>query len=105
MDLKYKIDRILEKYPTLSAADRATAVNDILSSVTEFVKQNSKSNNSSADYNSNPSIADLEEFLVAVRELQEKLDSQTHKTTQDVIRIDELRQLEYKITELIIANK
>jgi hypothetical protein len=50
-------------------------------------------------------VRELEELLVVVRELKDNYDNLPEKTGTHVIRIDELRQLEYKLTEQILENR
>jgi len=50
-------------------------------------------------------LRDLEDFLVILRDLKSKYENLDSKTGQDMIRIDELRQLEFKITELIFEYR
>lgn len=50
-------------------------------------------------------IRELEELLVVLRDLKAKYEDEAEHTTSDIIRLDELKQLEYKLTEKILANR
>lgn len=50
-------------------------------------------------------LRDLEDFLIILRDLKIKYENLDSKTGNDMIRIDELRQLEFKITELIFEYR
>lgn len=51
------------------------------------------------------SVRELEELLVVVRELKDNYDKMPEKTGAQMIRIDELKQLEYKLTEQIFQKR
>lgn len=51
------------------------------------------------------SIRDLEEVLVTIRDYKDLCENATPLTTQAVLRLDELKQLEYKLTEKILTNR
>lgn len=102
MELNLKIEKILSKYPGLSPQDRQQAVNDIVVSVNKFIEDLDRD---SAEGILDLSVRDLEEFLTSIRELKDKYEEQDSKNTNDIIKIDELKQLEFKLTELIIANR
>lgn len=48
---------------------------------------------------------DLEDLLVIVRDFKDTLEELSEKTGSQVIRIDELKQMEYKLTELLVARR
>ncbi len=51
------------------------------------------------------SIRELEEMLTTTRQLREIYDDMHPHTGSDMIKIDELKQLEYKLTEKIMTNR
>lgn len=103
MDLGNKIQSILSKYPQLTIAEVAEAAKEILIEADKVIKAKVKAE---TGYRiASLPVEDLEEFLTMARELQAKYENLTEKTTTDIIRLDELKQLEFKLTELILTNR
>lgn len=51
-------------------------------------------------------IRDLEEFVRVFREFRDFLENKVpHHTPSDIIMLDELKQLEFKLTEKILTNR
>lgn len=51
------------------------------------------------------SVKELEDLLLLVRDLKSKYETLENSTVSDVIKIDELKQTEYKLTEHILNNR
>lgn len=50
-------------------------------------------------------IRELEELLVVIRQAKALYEEKEQHTTDDILKIDELKQLEYKLTEKILTNR
>ena len=93
LTLSDKVKMILQKYTT--AADPR-----LLAEMVDFVVEWRDE-----QQGIEVSLRTLEDYLVILRELMDKYNSLPEKTGSDMIRIDELRQMEFKITQLIFENK
>jgi len=51
------------------------------------------------------STRELENLVLTVRDLRAKYETQERNSTSDVIKLDELKQTEYRLTEHILSNR
>ena len=51
------------------------------------------------------SIRELEEILILLRELKGKYEGANLTTVEDLIKLDELKQWEFRLTEKILNNR
>jgi len=108
-DLDQNIRKLFNKhFPTLQAENTMSG-NEIKVFIEELgiIVQKLMANSKKQEYSEGAyiSIRELEEILRVMRDLKECYENNKPHTTQDILRLDELKQLEYKLTEKVLTNR
>jgi len=96
--LTTKLDKLLAEHP-VENPDKFKA--DVLSLIDTYSNYLARQQVESKDV-AIVSIKDLEDIVLALRDLKAKYETSASSTVSDVIKLDELKQLEYKLTERIL---
>lgn len=99
MEFTERLKKILAAYREGAHQD---LLNELIPILSEFIhKQVQKELKNVV----NLEMRDLEDLLTVVRELKDNYSNLDQKTGSQMIRIDDLKQIEYKLTELILAKR
>jgi hypothetical protein len=101
--IETRIDDLIKNYIQIPGTDVAEFKKDLYEVIQDSAAQLLKT---AKPYNSAVlSVADLENLLLLIRDLKSRYEYTTSTTVSDVLKLDEVKQWEYKITELILNNR
>jgi hypothetical protein len=98
-----KIDELIKTYTPVPGTD----VNEYRKQIYEVVQDCAKALLDAKKPNRYAllTVPELEDLLLMVRDLKARYENSASTTVSDVLKLDEIKQWEYKLTERILSNR